>query len=131
MHAQACLTLQPHGLQPAKFPCWWNSLGKNTGAGCHFFLQGIFPTQGSNPCLLPLLHWQAGSLPAEQWGKPLRDRGTEALEEFSLNPAKQIKKVLQTNLNHQALELMQCLCYCYCSCLITVLCSCILLFLPP
>ena len=25
---------------------------KNTGVGCHFFLQGIFPTQGSNPCLL-------------------------------------------------------------------------------
>ena len=26
------------------------------GAGCHFFLQGIFPTQGSNPHLLCLLH---------------------------------------------------------------------------
>ena len=25
--------------------------GKNTGAGCHFLLQGIFPTQGSNPCI--------------------------------------------------------------------------------
>ena len=24
---------------------------------------GVFPTQGSNPCLLHLLHWQAGSLP--------------------------------------------------------------------
>ena len=23
--------------------------GKNTGAGCHFLLQGIFLTQGSNP----------------------------------------------------------------------------------
>ena len=31
--------------------------------GCHFLLQGIFPTQGSNPRLLCLLHWQAGSLP--------------------------------------------------------------------
>ena len=28
---------------------------KNTGVGCHFLLQGIFPTQGSNLCLL---HWQ-------------------------------------------------------------------------
>ena len=27
--------------------------------GCHFLLQGIFPTQESNPCLVP---WQAGSL---------------------------------------------------------------------
>ena len=25
--------------------------GKSTGVGCHFLLQGIFPTQGSNPCL--------------------------------------------------------------------------------
>jgi len=23
--------------------------GKNTGVGCHALLQGIFPTQGSNP----------------------------------------------------------------------------------
>ena len=26
----------------------WNFLGKSTGVGCHFLLQGIFPTQGSN-----------------------------------------------------------------------------------
>ena len=31
--------------------------------GRHFLLQGIFPTQGSNPSLLCLLHWQADSLP--------------------------------------------------------------------
>ena len=31
--------------------------------GCHALLQGIFPTQGSNLCLLCLLNWQAGSLP--------------------------------------------------------------------
>ena len=43
--------------------CLRGSLGKNTGAGCHFLLQGIFPTQGSNLRLLHLLHWQAGSLP--------------------------------------------------------------------
>ena len=30
----------------------WNSPGKNTGLSCHFLLQGIFPTQGSNPGLL-------------------------------------------------------------------------------
>ena len=36
---------------------------KNAGAGCHCLLQGIFPTQGSKPYLLRLLHWQAGSLP--------------------------------------------------------------------
>ena len=40
-----------------------------TEVGCHFFLQGIFPTRGSNASLLCLLHWQAGSLPAESLGK--------------------------------------------------------------
>ena len=29
----------------------WDFLGKSTGVGCHFLLQGIFPTQGSNPGL--------------------------------------------------------------------------------
>ena len=43
--------LQPHGLQPARRLCPWNSPGKNTGVGFHSLLQGIFPTQGSNPCL--------------------------------------------------------------------------------
>ena len=38
--------------------------------GCHFLLQGIFLTQGSNLHLLCLLHWQADSLPLESPGKP-------------------------------------------------------------
>ena len=43
--------------------CPWDSPDKNTGVGFHAFLQGIVLTQGSNPCLLCHLHWQAGSLP--------------------------------------------------------------------
>ena len=42
---------------------------KNTGVGCHALLQGIFLTQGLNPRLLHLLHWQAGSLPLAPPGK--------------------------------------------------------------
>ena len=38
--------------------------------GCHALLQMIFLTQGPNPCLLPLLHGQAGSLPLVPPGKP-------------------------------------------------------------
>ena len=49
--------------------CPGDSLGKNTGVGCHPLLQGIFPTQGPNPCLLCLLHCQAGSLPLMPPGK--------------------------------------------------------------
>ena len=37
--------------------------------GCHVLLQGIFPSQGLNPRLFRLLHWQAGSLPLEPPGK--------------------------------------------------------------
>ena len=50
--------------------CPWDSPGKNTGVGFHALLQGIFLTQGSNPHLLRLLHWQAGSLPLVPPGKP-------------------------------------------------------------
>ena len=35
-----------HGLQPAGFLCPWDFPGKNARVGCHFLLQGIFPTQG-------------------------------------------------------------------------------------
>ena len=59
----------------------WNSPSQNTGVGCYFRLQGIFPTQGSNP---RLLQWQAGGTgdagsipgrgrsPGEGDGKPFR-----------------------------------------------------------
>ena len=56
-------SLRPHGLQPSRPCCPWNLLGKNPGVDCHFLLQGIFLTQGSNPHLLHLLHWQEDSLP--------------------------------------------------------------------
>ena len=48
----------------------WNFPGKNTGAGCHFLLQGIIRTQRSNWHLLGLLHWQVDSLPLPPPGKP-------------------------------------------------------------
>ena len=41
-------SLWPHGLQPTRLLSLWNFPGKSTGVGCHFLLQGIFPTQGSN-----------------------------------------------------------------------------------
>ena len=46
---------------------------RNTGADCHFLLQGNLPDPGieSNPCLLHLLRCQAGSLPLAPAGKPM------------------------------------------------------------
>ena len=63
-------SLWPHGLYPARLLCPQDFLGKNTGVGCHFLLQGIFPTQGSNLSLLRLLHWPADSLPLRRLGSP-------------------------------------------------------------
>ena len=53
-----------YGLQLSRVLCPWDSPGKNTGVGCHAFLQE------SNLCLLCLLHWPAGSLPLAPSGKP-------------------------------------------------------------
>ena len=50
--SQLCLTLcDPHRLYTP-----WNYPGQNTGVGSLFLLQGIFPTQGSNPGL-PHCRW--------------------------------------------------------------------------
>ena len=32
-------SLRPHGRQPTRLHCPWDSPGKNTGVGCHFLLQ--------------------------------------------------------------------------------------------
>ena len=42
------------------------------GVSCHALLQGIFLTQGLNPCHSCLLHWKVGSLPLAPPGKPYR-----------------------------------------------------------
>ena len=50
--AQSCLTLWSPidcSLPGSSNP--WDFLAKSTGVGCHFLLQGIFPTQGSHPSL--------------------------------------------------------------------------------
>ena len=55
---QSCLTLcNPMDCSPSRPLCLWDSPDKNTGMGCCFLLQGIFPTSR----LLDLLHWQADS----------------------------------------------------------------------
>ena len=63
-------SLRPHGQKPTRLLCPWQFPGKNTGVGCHLLLQGIFPTQGLNPHLLRLLHWQVDSLPLHHLGSP-------------------------------------------------------------
>ena len=59
-------------LQPARLLCPWDSPGKNTGVGCHFLLQGIFPaSQPRNRTSSPAM---AGTFfTTEPPGKPLPD----------------------------------------------------------
>ena len=51
----------------------WNFPGKSTGVGCHFLLQGIFPTQGSNPdlphCRQTLYHLSHQGSPLTKYGE--------------------------------------------------------------
>ena len=52
---QSCpsrVSLWSHGLYPTMLLCPWDFPGKSNGVGCHFLLQRIFLTQGSNPGLL-------------------------------------------------------------------------------
>ena len=59
--------------QAARLLCPWDSLGKNTGVGCHFLLQGICPTQGLSPglpqCRQTLYHLSHHRSPNPKYGK--------------------------------------------------------------
>ena len=50
-HSVVSNSLGHHGPQSTRPLHPWDFPGKNTGVGCHFLLQGIFPTQGLNPGL--------------------------------------------------------------------------------
>ena len=80
---QLYLTLPPHGLYPARLLCPWDSPSKNTRVCCHALLQGIFPTQGLNLCVMsPALAdgffttnstWEAhASFPPPKWMNTFR-----------------------------------------------------------
>ena len=64
--------LQPFELQPTRLLWSWDFSAKKylpevlPGVSCHCLLHSIFPTQGSNPLLLCLLHWQVDSLPTKR-----------------------------------------------------------------
>ena len=58
------------------------SQARNTGMGCHFLLQEIFTTQGSNPSLLHLL--QACSLPLSQQKSP--QAGSQVIKSCPKDP---------------------------------------------
>ena len=98
-HSVVSSSLRPHGQYPTRLRHPWDFPGKNTGVGCRFLLQGIFPTQGSNPGLLHcrqmLYHLShQGSLLGKQilkfhfrltesetlWGRRVNNKGFNKLE---------------------------------------------------
>ena len=68
---QGCPTLcGPMDCSPPGSSVHGDSPGKNTGVGCHALLQGIFLTQGSNPCLLCLMHCRQILYLLSHWRSP-------------------------------------------------------------
>ena len=70
-HSVVSDSLWPHGQYSP-----WNSPGKNTGVGSLCLLQGIFPTQGSNP----------GIPPCRQILYQLSHKGSPRILEWIANP---------------------------------------------
>ena len=70
LDAQLCPTLcNPMDYSPARLLSPWDFSGKNTGVGCHFLFQGIFPTQGSN---LSFLHCRQILYHLSHQGSPMK-----------------------------------------------------------
>ena len=81
-HSAISDSLRPHHCSLPDSSVYGDSPGKNTGVGCHSFLQGIFPIQGSNSCLLHCrqilyhlsLHGSDSKIPLYPLESPLRNR---------------------------------------------------------
>ena len=89
-HSVVSSSLGFQGLWPARLLCPWDFPVRNTGVGCHSLLQGIFPTQKSNPGLPA---WQADSLPSE----PLRKR-QKIIENFLNVELQRVLKIMLPNM---------------------------------
>ena len=103
---QPCPTLQPHGLQPTRLLCPWDSPGKDTGAGCRSLLlctraslfllpslPAFFPLLLTQPSLLLLLPCTS----LQQKGVP-----SPSIQELKIGPF---------NLRHDTS--MTCFCFCF------------------
>ena len=106
-HSVVSDSLQPHGLQPARLLCPWDCPGKNAGVGCHFLLQGIFSTQGSNPGLLHcrqiLHHFSHQGIPNTSTSKyetaalfPITNLASPFLPPWSQSLASSVSAILDT-----------------------------------
>ena len=82
-----------HGLSPTRLFCPLDSLGRNTGVGCQSPLQGIFPTQGLNLCLMSLALAGGFFLPLVTPGKPhVKVRLSQIYEQWQRGCPHQVKR---------------------------------------
>ena len=93
-HSVMFHSLWPHGLQAARLLCPQDSPGQNTGVGSCSLLQGIFPTQGSNP---GLLHSRQILYHLNHQGSP--NRSLAVINSFNLYPNLWGKYYYQSNLH--------------------------------
>ena len=89
---------RPHGLQPSRLLCPWDSPGKNTGVGCYAFLQEGLPNPGIEP-RSPIL--QVDSLPSEPTGKPIKCSMDLEYWPWQQRPKKQFLKAVALFQNTQ------------------------------
>ena len=112
-------SLWPHGLYSP-----WNSPGQNTGVSYLSLLQGIFPTQGSNPGL-PHCGWilyqlsLKGSSRIQEWVAYPFSRGSSQLRNWT--GVSWIAGRFFTNWATREAWWMKYVCVCVCVCVVKVL----------
>ena len=85
-------SLWPHGLYPTRLRCPWGFSRQEYGVGCHALLQGIFPTQGSNPglphCLRIVYHLN------HQWSPRILEWVSYPFSKGTSQPRNQTKSII-------------------------------------
>ena len=94
-HSIMSKSLWPHGLWPLRLLHSWDFLGKNTGMGFHFLLQGIFLTQGSN---LGLPHWKQTLYHLSHQGIPILKLQLFHLWNIYHMKYQELNKIIQSSL---------------------------------
>ena len=84
----------------------WDFPGKSTGVGCHFVLQGIFSTQGSNP---GLLHCRQTLYHLSHQGSPWA-----CVQNFIFKYCNETK--ITSEMNCRWTFVCMCVCVCVCVC---------------
>ena len=84
-------SLRLHGLQPTRLLVAWNFPSKNTGVGCYFLLQGIYPGPGIKPASLASAALAGGFFTTVPCGKPTSTPTTQVTVSQYNSPVKETR----------------------------------------